>query len=223
VTAVAASAPQQIPGEGSLEDAAATFAQLRPRLFGLAHRMLGNRAEAEDIVQDGWLRWQSCDRRAVVNPTAFLLTIVSRLAMNAAQSGRARRERSVDQWPGELSWDARDEPEAVVERAEAVELGIQLLVERLTVAERAAYVLRVAFDYPYARIARILRMTEVNARQLVSRATKHLANECRGPVGCREHRALVQAFVTAARTGDLAPFEAALLPASLFGCTATGR
>jgi RNA polymerase sigma-70 factor (ECF subfamily) len=211
MTAIAApSLHLQGGDDGSLEDASAVFAGLRPRLFGIAHRMLGNWAEAEDLVQDAWVRWQACDRGAVVNPTAFLVTVVTRLALNAAQSGRARHERPVDDLPRDHSRDAGDPPEVVVERTEALERGLGLLIERLSPAERTAYVLRVAFDYPYARIARILRSTEVNARQLVSRATKHLAAGGRSPARCAEHRVLAHAFLTAARTGDLAGFELAL-------------
>jgi RNA polymerase sigma-70 factor (ECF subfamily) len=196
------------PGDddASLGHAVADFAALRPRLFALAYRVLGSWTEAEDIVQDAWLRWQRCDRGAVLNRSAYLVTMTTRLALNAAQSARARRETSVGDWSNEPE-DTGHDPEQLAGRDEALELGIQLVLERLTPTERAAYVLREAFDYPYARIAQLLHLSEVNARQLASRAGRHLAAHRRGAVRGDERRRLLLAFVAAARSGELDRLE----------------
>ena len=182
------------------------FARLHPRLVAIAHRIVGSRTEAEDIVQDAWLRWQTYDRTTVLNSTAFLVTTTTRLAINAAQSARARRESSVGHWLHEPVATS-DDPALGAERREALELGIRLLLQRLSSTERAAYVLRRAFDYPYAEIATMLQLTEANARQLVSRASKHLAAGQRHPTDRAEQERLLRAFVAAAHDGDVAALE----------------
>jgi RNA polymerase sigma-70 factor (ECF subfamily) len=182
------------------------FSSIRPRLLAIAHRILGSWAEAEDTVQDAWLRWQLCDRTAVRNSTAFLVTMVTRLAINTAESARVRHEWHDVRWLPEPA-DTDAEPSSTVERDEALDVVIQLLVERLSPIERAAFVLRHAFDYPYERIAQILRMSEVNARQIVSRAGKHLARGHRRPVTHGERRELVRTFVVAARRGEMGALE----------------
>ncbi|HEY7045641.1 MAG TPA: RNA polymerase sigma-70 factor [Jatrophihabitantaceae bacterium] len=189
-----------------LEQAVAVFAELRPRLFGIAYRMLGSVTEAEDLVQDVWLRWQGADRSSVLNPAAFLATTTTRLAINATQSARARRETYVGPWLPEPV-DTSADPHLGAERAEALEFAVLLLMERLTPNERAAYVLREAFDYPYGQIADILQLSEPAVRQLVSRARKHVAAERRAPVAEAEQRKLLTAFVAAARAGDFAALE----------------
>jgi RNA polymerase sigma-70 factor, ECF subfamily len=189
-----------------LDHAASVFASVRPRLFGIAYRMLGSSAEAEDIVQDVWLRWQAYDRSTVLDPPAFLATTTTRLAINVARSARARHETYVGPWLPEPVDTAAD-PALGAERGEALELAILLLLEKLSPTERAAYVLREAFDYPYSQIADILQMKEANARQLVSRARKHIVVERRESVGSAEQRRLLKAFLAAAQTGDLAALE----------------
>lgn len=189
-----------------LDRAVAVFGEVRPRLFGIAYRMLGSVAEAEDLVQDVWLRWQGTDRSAVHNPAAFLATAITRLAINALQSARARRETYIGPWLPEPV-DTSADPLLGAERAEALELAVLLLMERLSANERAAYVLREAFDYPYAQIADILQSSEAAVRQLVSRARKHVVGERRARVAATEQRRLLSAFVTAARSGELAALE----------------
>jgi len=191
---------------GPLDTALATFAATRPRLFGIAYRMLGSVAEAEDIVQETWVRWQGTDRTVVENPPAFLATITTRLAMNLAQSAHARHETYVGPWlPDPI--DTSADPELGAERGEALQYAVLLLLEKLTPAERAAYVLREAFDYPYLLIADIVQATEPTARKLVSRARKHLAAERRRPAPAPEHRRLLDAFLTAAQSGDIVGLE----------------
>ncbi|GAA3595511.1 RNA polymerase sigma-70 factor [Nonomuraea rosea] len=196
-------------GPEDLDQAVAVFAGVRPRLFGIAYRMLGSAAEAEDLVQDVWLRWQSYDRATVTDPAAFLATAITRLAINALQSARVRRETYIGPWLPEPV-DTGADPYLGAERGEALGFAVLLLLERLSPTERAAYVLREAFDYPYRQIADIIQVSEVAVRQLVSRARKHLVSERRAPVTPAEQRRLLTAFVAAARAGDLAALEGIL-------------
>lgn len=190
----------------SLGDAAVDFERLRPRLFGVAYRMLSSRAEAEDVVQDAWLRWQAYDRESVIDPAGFLVTTTTRLAINAMQSARVRREAYVGPWLPEPIDTAAD-PSVGAERAEAVELGMLMLLDTLTPKERAAYVLREAFDYPYDRIADIVGVTEDNARQLVSRAGKRVSSGRRGGTTSVDRGDLLEAFLRAAQAGDFEQLE----------------
>jgi RNA polymerase sigma-70 factor (TIGR02957 family) len=190
----------------SLDQAAQVFTEVRPRLFGIAYRMLGSASEAEDIVQEVWLRWQAYDRSTVRNPAAFLATTTTRLCINEAQSARARRETYVGPWLPEPV-DTSADPLLGAVRGEALEFAMLLLLEKLSPPQRAAYVLREAFDYPYDQIAEIVQLTEPNVRQLVSRARKRLADERREPVSEREQRRLLTAFLAAAQTGDLSTLE----------------
>jgi RNA polymerase sigma-70 factor (ECF subfamily) len=191
---------------GDLEEAAAVFTSLRPRLFGIAYRMLSSATEAEDLVQDVWLRWHKCDRSAVASPAAFLATTTTRLAINALQSARVRRETYIGPWLPEPV-DTSADPYLGAERGEALEFASLLLMEKLTPSERAAYVLREAFDYPYGQIAGILQSTEPAVRQLVSRARKHMTGERRAPVTAAAQRELLTSFITAARSGDMTALE----------------
>lgn len=191
---------------GDLDEAASIFAGVRPRLFGIAYRMLGSVSEAEDLVQDVWLRWQTTDRSVVNNPGAFLATTTTRLAINELQSARARRETYIGPWLPEPV-DTSADPFLGAERGEALELAVLMLMEKLTSHERAAYVLREAFDYPYTQIAEILQSTEPAVRQLVSRARKHVAGERKIPVPETAQRRLLTAFLDAARSGDLEALE----------------
>jgi RNA polymerase sigma-70 factor (ECF subfamily) len=194
-------------GSEGLDQAVRTFTGVRPRLFGIAYRMLGSATEAEDLVQEVWVRWQSCDRSAVVNPAAFLATTATRLAINALRSARVRRETYVGPWlPEPVDTDA--DPYLGAERGEALELAVLTLMEKLSPTERAAYVLREAFDYPYQRIADVLRSSEAAARQLVSRARKLVAGQPRAAAPAGAQRELLAAFLRAARSGDLAALEA---------------
>ena len=189
-----------------LDDALATFTSVRPRLFGIAYRMLGSASEAQDIVQEAWLRWQACDRAAVLQPAAFLATTTTRLAINYAQSARARRETYIGPWLPEPV-DTSSDPLLGAERGEALGFAVLLLLENLTPTERAAYVLREAFDYPYAQIAEVIQHTEASARQLVSRARKRLVAEKRSRATAPEQRRLLAAFLDAAQSGDVRSLE----------------
>jgi RNA polymerase sigma-70 factor (ECF subfamily) len=183
-------------------DGLSAFLSVRPRLFGIAYRMLGNAAEAEDIVQDAWVRWQTADRRLVRDAAAFLATTTTRLAINVMQSARARRETDLGPSLPEPV-DTSADTGAGAEQVEALELGILVLLEKLSPAERAAYILREAFEYAYRDIANILRLQEANARQLVTRARQHLTNGRRTPANAIEQRRLLAAFMAAAHKGDI--------------------
>lgn len=182
------------------------FSEVRPRLFGIAYRMLGSAVDAEDLLQEVWLRWQNYDHAEVKNPAAFLATVTTRLAINAGQTARARHETYVGPWLPEPV-DTSSDPQLGAERDAALEIAVLVLLEKLTPTERAAYVLREAFDYPYPQIAEIIQVSEASARQLVSRARKHLAAERRTPVTPEEQRRLLTAFIAAAKNGDMAELE----------------
>ena len=203
-----ASHPDQGRWHGELDEAALDFLAVRPQLFQVAYRILGNTWEAEDVLQEVWLRWQRTDRTVVQNPRAFLWTMTSRMAINVARSARFRRETSGAGFPEPEGGGA--DPQDVAERGEAVELAVLILFERLTPSERAAYVLREAFDYPYQRIAEILQLRSDNTRQLVKRAHDRLASQRRRPVNSDSHRRVHRAFVSAAATGRLADLETVL-------------
>jgi RNA polymerase sigma-70 factor (TIGR02957 family) len=188
------------------KDPLAEFVQVRPRLFGIAYRILGSASEAEDVVQDVWLRWQVQNRSQILDPSAFLATATTRLAINVAQSARSRRETYVGPWLPEPV-DTSADPQLGAERGEALELAVLLLLEKLTPTERAAYVLREAFDYPYRQIADILQLEEANTRQLVTRARQHIAEGRRAPVSSAEQRRLLEAFIAAAQQGDISALE----------------
>ena len=186
---------------GALDD----FQTSRGRLFGIAYRMLGSVAEAEDILQDAWLRWQKV-AEPIDNPAAYLATVVTRLSLTALDSARARRETYVGPWLPEPVDTAAD-PLLGAERAEALSLAVLLLLERLSPAERAAYVLHEAFAYPFPEIAEILETTPANARQLASRARTHIAHGRGRAVSPAERARLLDAFVAAATNGELATLE----------------
>ena len=205
---------------GSDETGIAVFQQVRPRLFGIAYRMLGSVAEADDVLQDVWIRWQTYDRSSVANPAAFLATATTRMAINVAQSARVRRVGYIGPWLPEPV-DTSADPALGAERAEALGFAVMVLMEKLSPTERAAYILREAFDYEYHQIAEILSEKPANVRQLVSRARKHLASQRTSAVAAPEQQRLLGAFVAAARTGNLADLEA-LLAADVVSLTDGG-
>lgn len=193
----------------NLENAAATFVEIRPRLLDIACRIVGSSEESEDVVQEAWLRWQATDRSVVLNPAAFLVTTTARLALNVVQSARRRHESYAD--PQLLDReDPASGPQTRAERDDEVERAVLLLLENLNPAERASFVLREAFGYPYDQIARVVRLTPVNTRQVVRRSHKRLAAQRRRPVAPSVHRRLVDAFRAAAAGGQVAALERVL-------------
>jgi RNA polymerase sigma-70 factor, ECF subfamily len=185
-------------------DGLSIFLAVRPRLFGIACRVSGSAAEAEEIVQDTWVRWQRADRSVVRDPAAFLATTTARLAINAIQLARSRRERASSP-PDPI--DAGVGHESRLEQSEALASGLLALLEKLRPTERAAFILREAFEYSYCKIADLLRLQEANARQLVSRAREHLSSGRRTAVSAGEHNRLLAVFIAAAHYGDVTPLE----------------
>ncbi|MFI1380484.1 sigma-70 family RNA polymerase sigma factor [Embleya sp. NPDC020886] len=181
----------------------ADFESVRSRLLGIAYRYLGRAADAEDVVQDVWLRWQRVDPARVRDPAAFLATVTAHAALNAATSAWARHEVSVEfRSPTHAPWSVDPAPGA--ERREALASALRLLMERLPPVERAVYILREAFAYPFREIADLLGLSEGNARQLAFRARGHLARRRHRPVDPAELDGLLEAFLDAARTGNMA-------------------
>ena len=191
------------------DDGLSVFTDVRPRLFAIAYRMLRSAAEAEDVVQDVWLRWQQTNRSAVQDAPAFLATTTSRLCLNIAHSARSRREVFVGPWLREPV-DIQANPERDAMRGAGLKLALMMLLERLSPTERAAYLLREAFDYSYRQIAAILKTEYANTRQLVVRARKNLAEGRRASVAPTEQKRLLDAFIHAAQEGDLAALESLL-------------
>lgn len=195
---------------GECDDALSAFLDVRRHLFGIAYRMVGCSAEAEDIVQEVWLRWQTTNHRTVLNPPAFLMTTTIRMCINCYQSARSRRETNVDEWllePVDISAD----PAISIERREALSSAVLILVEKLRPRERAAFILREAFDYSYHKIADLLRMKEPNVRQLLTRARKRIASEPRATARPTEGRRVLEAFVDATHGGHFAELEGVLI------------
>jgi RNA polymerase sigma-70 factor, ECF subfamily len=192
---------------------AASFAHARPRLLKIARRVLVNPADADDVVQDAWVRWQETDRGRVRDPTAFLTTTATRLALNVGQSARARHEVPVGSWAADTI-DPRVDPSRGAEQSEALALAVRRLLERLSPAERAVYVLREAFAYPHRRIAQLLELDEANVRQILTRARRHVSGDARWALDASTHKRLLGAFLAAAQTGELAALERLLADAA---------
>jgi RNA polymerase sigma-70 factor, ECF subfamily len=198
------------------DHATAVFVRVRPRLFGIAYRIVGNAHDAEDIVQEVWLRWHRTDRTAVVDPPAFLSTATRRLAINLVQSARRKHETYFTPWLPEENADDGVDPHAQAEQDEAVDVAVRLLLERLSPAERATYVLREGFEYPYREIAATLRIGAPSARQLVKRARDRLSSDRCRPFSSAARSELRHALASASRAGELAGLER-LLTADLAG------
>lgn len=184
----------------------ATFEAGRDRLASLAYRLLGSAADAEDTVQDAFLRWQVADREHIEVPEAWLTKVVTNLALDRLRSARTRRERAAGAWLPEplLDGDPMLGPADTVEQRESVTLAVLLLLEQLSPVERAAYVLREAFAYRHSEIAEILGITESASQQHTSRARRRVAaGRQRGDTGVDEAtaRRIVGAFVAAASSG----------------------
>jgi RNA polymerase sigma-70 factor (ECF subfamily) len=197
----------------AMSNPAASFEPYRRRLLGLAYRMLGSIADAEDAVQETYLRWHAADRQKVSNPRAFLMTTTTRICLDVLTSARARREEYVGPWLPEpvLDTDALA-PDARTELAEDLSIALLLTLDQLSPLERAAFLLHDVFDFSFSEVARALERSEAACRQLAARARAHLrAARPRGatppaprPVALdAKHAQLMSAFVAATRSGDL--------------------
>ncbi|MFB9679760.1 RNA polymerase sigma-70 factor [Streptosporangium vulgare] len=183
------------------------FEAERSRMFGLAYRMLGSAAEAEDVVQDAYLRWSGAEREGIGSPGAWLAKVVTNLCLNRLTAARATRERYVGFWLPEPAPTGALGPLESAERRDAVSMAFMLLLERLTPAERAVFVLREAFSYGYREIADVLDLSEANCRQLYGRARRRVGEAPRFDAPGEQRRRIVERFLTAADSGDLAGLE----------------
>ncbi|HEX2202248.1 MAG TPA: RNA polymerase sigma-70 factor [Longimicrobium sp.] len=187
--------------------ALAAFEGERRRLFGIAYRMLGSVREAEDVLQDAWIRWQEVEHAAVANPAAYLVRLVTRLCIDTLKAARSRRLEYVGPWLPEPLVEDRVESESaeeMLELADTLSTAFLLMLERLGPVERAVFLLRESFDFPFAEIARVVGRTEENCRQIDRRARLRLADERRArPAGRAEHDRLLAGFLRATREGDL--------------------
>jgi RNA polymerase sigma-70 factor (ECF subfamily) len=199
---------------GTSSDAAASFEPFRRRLLGLAYRMLGSMADAEDAVQETYLRWHRTDRDKVTDPRAFLMTTTSRICLDMLTSARARREEYVGPWLPEPVLDtAALAPDSHTELAEDLSIALLLTLDRLSPLERAAFLLHDVFDFSFSEVANALDRSEAACRQLAARARAHVRDaRPRGvtsPASSRanemdaKHAELISAFIAATRSGDL--------------------
>ncbi len=192
---------------------AASFEPYRRRLLGLAYRMLGSMADAEDAVQETYLRWHATDRSSVADPKAFLMTTTTRICLDVLRSARVRREEYVGPWLPEPVLDtAALAPDSRTELAEDLSIALLLTLDRLSPLERAAFLLHDVFDFSFSEVARTLERSEAACRQLAARARAHVrAVRPRGatapPVRPGEinakHAQLLSVFIAATRSGDL--------------------
>jgi RNA polymerase sigma-70 factor, ECF subfamily len=189
-----------------------TFARHRSLLFTVAYEMLGSAADAEDVVQETWLRWAGVDHAEVHDPRAYLVRIVTRQALNRLRSLARRREDYVGEWLPEPLLTSPDVA-ADVELAESVSIAMLTVLETLAPAERAVFVLRDVFDTPYDEIAQALGKSPAAVRQIAHRARDHVAaRRPRMPVSTTEQREVVERFLAAVRDGDLKSLLDVLAP-----------
>ncbi|WP_432183117.1 RNA polymerase sigma-70 factor [Streptomyces tendae] len=193
------------------------FEEHRPVLLGVAYRMLGRLADAEDVVQEAWLRWSGADRSAVREPRGYLVRVTTRLAVDRLRQVKSRGETYVGPWlPEPYVTDFGDAAPDTAERAvlaDSVSLAVLVVLESLSPLERAVFVLREAFGYPYAEIAAMLERGEAAVRQLAGRARKHVdERRPRYDVDPAQRRDLTERFLAAAAEGDLAGLLATLAP-----------
>ncbi len=180
------------------------FEACRPRLLGIAYGLLGELTEAEDVVQDAWLRWERADAEAIRNPEAFLVTVTTRLALDRLRSARAQREVYVGPWLPEPLLTDPETPETKAIEAERLSLALLAALERLNPVERAVLVLRDVFDLEYGEIADIVERTPANVRQIAKRAREHAGDASRQrEVSAEERERLANAFMLASISGDV--------------------
>ncbi|WP_280217904.1 RNA polymerase sigma-70 factor [Nocardia neocaledoniensis] len=201
-------------GGGAVESGGVEeFLTHRPRLFALAYRMFGAASEAEDVVQEVYLRWAEAERGEIVNAEAWLTTVTVNLCRTALVSARARRETYLGPWLPEPvpTGSGALGPLETVEERESVSLALLTAMERLNPVERAVFVLREAFGYPHAEIAAMLEISEANSQQILHRAAARVrADKPRYTVPADEARTLIERFLMAAATGDIAGLRALL-------------
>ena len=196
-----------------MTDTQAAFEGHRRLLEGAAYRILGTRTDAEDVVQEAWIRWNTVDQETVDDARAYLVTITSRLALNKLRELKARRETYVGPWLPEPVATATDDPARAAELADEVSMAMLIVLESLTPLERAAFVMTDVFAMKSPEVAEALGRSPASVRQLVSRARAHLAARTpRQVVEKSRHRAVIERFLNAAVSGDVAELVAILSP-----------
>jgi RNA polymerase sigma-70 factor (ECF subfamily) len=192
---------------GGDEDRLAAFEALRPQLLGVAYRILGSVTDAEDVLQDAWLRWERADLGDVANPDAYLTTGVGRVALDHLRRAKARRETYPGSWLPEPVAERADpawDPEAAAELADSLSMALLVVLETLSPLERAAFVLREVFERSYPEVASTLGRTEAAVRQLVHRARDRVdEGHARFRADAETHRRLVERFLEACETAEL--------------------
>jgi RNA polymerase sigma-70 factor (ECF subfamily) len=196
---------EAIPQAAGDADRLAAFNRHRGLLFSVAYRMLGSVADAEDMLQETFIRWQQAAGEEIRSPRAYLVTIITRLCINHLQSARVQREEYVGEWlPEPLVTDPASDPLGVVKVDESLSMTFLFLLERLNPMERAVFLLREVFEYEYAEIAKVLGQTEANCRQILRRAKQHVGDvRRRFDASAQEHSDLLVRFLKASRSGDL--------------------
>jgi RNA polymerase sigma-70 factor (TIGR02957 family) len=194
------------------EDSTQLFARLRARLQGIAYRMLGSVAEAEEVVQDAWLRWHDAQADPPDNGEAWLVTVTTRLAIDRLRATKVQREHYAGMWlPEPVLTGSADSPQDMLERADDLSVAFLMLLERLSPEARAAFLLREVFDVDYPEVARMVGKAEPACRQLVSRAKKQLADERpRYRVTPDQHHRLLSDFAQAMTLGDFGALRSML-------------
>ena len=207
------------------DTAEAAFTAHRSRLVGVAYRLLGSVGDAEDVVQEAWLRWARVDTDTVADPLAFLVRTVSRLALDRMRRVAARRETYVGPWlPEPVLTAGRDDPAAEAERAASVSLAMLVVLETLSPLERTVFVLHEAFGYSAAEIAEIIERSPAAVRQLAHRAREHVAaRRPRFPADPAVRRAATERFVRASVEGDLAALLELLAPEATLWADGGGK
>lgn len=189
-----------------MDDDTRTFDQLRPRLQSIAYRMLGSGAEAEEVVQDAWLRWHDADHAAIANLQAWLVTTTTRLAIDRLRAAKVQREHYVGFWlPEPQLGDSPRSPEQLLERADDLSIAFLTLLERLGPEARAAFLMREVFDADYKELALTIGKSEAACRQMVSRARAQLREaRPRYTVAPATHLRVMRQFVDTLALGDFA-------------------
>jgi RNA polymerase sigma-70 factor, ECF subfamily len=196
---------KMLPNDSEIPMRLATFDQYRSLLFSVAYRMLGSVADAEDMLQETFIRWQQAPDEEIRSSKAFLVTIISRLCINYLQSARVQREEYVGQWlPEPIITGAGSDPLEIIRVDESLSMAFLVMLERLTPVERAVFLLREVFEYEYSEIAAVLGQSEANCRQILSRAKQHVsALRPRFKTSSRKNSDLLEHFLKATVGGDM--------------------
>jgi RNA polymerase sigma-70 factor, ECF subfamily len=194
-----------MPDDAEIPIRLASFDQYRSLLFSVAYRMLGSVLDAEDMLQETFIRWQQAPDVEIRSPRAFLVTIISRLCINQLQSARVQREEYVGQWlPEPVITGPGSDPLEIIQVDESLSMAFLVMLERLTAIERAVFLLREVFDYEYSEIAAVLGQSEANCRQILSRAKQHVsAIRPRFKTSSQKNSDLLERFLKATSDGDM--------------------